>query len=251
MYDNAVRMGTHPARIGVGTEAGMHGCDRRLVILILQILEELAQLFYQKHTLVYNGTAAHGYDIGVIVTLLKHTARYIKTAVEIQSFLHICRLSDEALHDVRHFFNGLVTDLLRVNWKSSPAEELQSLFLDDNLQHLFGLVSGKLILGEEEHANAVFALITKLNAKRLCYLLKEFVGDLQHDADTVSGLSFRVFTGAMLEILYNVESLLHGAVTLDAFDIGYGTDTAVVMLKARIVKTRKNGLGSRFVWGFC
>lgn len=59
------------------------------------------------------------------------------------------------------------------------------------------------------------------------------MGDLQHDADTVSGLSLRVLTCAVFQIFYNVKGLLHGAVARNTLDIGYGTDTAVVMLKAR------------------
>ena len=35
MYDKTVRMRSLPARIRVRGETGMHGCNRRLVILIL------------------------------------------------------------------------------------------------------------------------------------------------------------------------------------------------------------------------
>ena len=251
MYDDTVRMGAHPARVCVGAEAGMHGCDGGLVIRVLQILKELTQLLYQKHTLVYNGTATHGYDIRIVVALLKYTTCHIQTAVKVQSFFHLCRLSDKALHNVRHLFHGLVTNLLRMGRKGSPAKELQSFLLDDNLQHLLCLISGKLILGEEEHADTVLPGLAKLNAQRLCHFLKEFVGDLQHDADTVSGLSLRVLTCAVFQIFYNVKGLLHGAVARNTLDIGYGTDTAVVMLKARIIKTRSFCLVIQCVWGFC
>ncbi len=196
--NDAVRMGTHPARICVGTETGMYGCNGRLVIRILQILKELAQLLYQEHTLVYNGTAAHGCYIGIIITLFKDAACNIETAVKLQSLLNFCRLFNEALHDIWHLFHSLVTDLFRMDRKGSPAEEFQSLFLYDDFQHFLCLISCKLILREEEHADTVLSCLSKLNTKRLCHLFEEFVGDLQHDADTVSGLSFCVLTGAVL-----------------------------------------------------
>ena len=244
-------MGTHPARVGIGAETGMYGCNSGLIIRILQILKELTQLFDQEHTLVYNCAAAHGYHISVVIALLEYAACHIEATVKIQSLFHLCRLSDKALHDVRHFLYGLITDLLRMGRKGSPAKELQSLFLYNHLQHFLCLVSCKFILGEEEHADTVFTCLAKLNAKRLCYLLEEFVGNLKHDADTISGLSFRVLAGAVFQVFYNMKCLLHGTVARDTLDIGYSTDTTVVMLKARIIKTRSLCCRSRVFWGVC
>ena len=56
--DDSVWMSSHPAWIGVGTETGMYRCQSGFIILILQIREELAELFYQEHTFVDDGTAA-------------------------------------------------------------------------------------------------------------------------------------------------------------------------------------------------
>ena len=52
----AVRMRPLPGRVGVRRESGVHDRDRGLKILILQILEERAQLSDQEHTLVDNGS---------------------------------------------------------------------------------------------------------------------------------------------------------------------------------------------------
>ena len=244
-------MGTHPARVGIGAETGMYGCNSGLIIWILQILKELTQLFDQEHTLVYNCAAAHGYHISVVIALLEDAACHIEATVKIQSLFHLCRFSDKTLHDVRHFLYGLITDLLRMGRKGSPAKELQSLFLYNHLQHFLCLVSRKFILGEEEHADTVFTGLAKLNAKRLCYLLEEFVGNLKHDADAISGLSFRVLAGAVFQVFYNMKCLLHGTVARDALDIGYSTDATVVMLKARIIKARSLCCRSRVFWGVC
>ena len=56
--DKTVRMSSHPAWIGVGTETGMYDGNGRLIILILKVRKEQTQLAYQEHTFVYNGPAA-------------------------------------------------------------------------------------------------------------------------------------------------------------------------------------------------
>ena len=175
MYDDTVRMCTHPARIGIGAEAGMHGCDRGLVVRILQIIKELTQFFDQEHTLIYNSTTAHGHHIGVVITLFKYASGNIQSAVKIQTLFHILRLADKALHDVRHFLYGLISDLFRMDRKISPAKELQSLFLYDDLQHFFCLISGKLILRKKEHTYAIFPFAAKFDSQRCRYLLKKFM----------------------------------------------------------------------------
>ena len=236
--DETVRMSTHPARIRVRTETGVNRCDCRLVIRILKILKEESQLFYKEHTLVYNRSTAQRYDIGVIITLLKHTAGNIETTVKVKSLLHVCRLSDKSLHDVRHLCDCLVTDQFRMSREITPAEELESLFLDDDLEHLFRLISRKLVLREEEHADAILALSTELDSERFCHLLKKFVGNLKHDSDTITCLALRVFSGAVLKVFHDVKCLVYCSMGLNAFDIGNCSDTTVVMLKSGIVKTR-------------
>ncbi len=57
MYNKTVRMCTLPARICVGAETGMYGSDRRFIIRTLQIGKEFAELSYEKHTLVDDGSA--------------------------------------------------------------------------------------------------------------------------------------------------------------------------------------------------
>ena len=57
VHNKAVWMCTFPAWIRIGTESGMYRCNGRFIVRALQIFEKGAQLPYQKHTFVYNGTA--------------------------------------------------------------------------------------------------------------------------------------------------------------------------------------------------
>ena len=77
MYDKTVRMGSFPARCRIGTETGMYHGDRGIIIRALQIIKELSELSYQKHTLVDDGTAGQGQHVGVIVTESKNTASHV------------------------------------------------------------------------------------------------------------------------------------------------------------------------------
>ena len=57
------------------------------------------------------------------------------------------------------------------------------------------------------------------------------MGNLNHDTNTVSGLAFRILTGSVLQILYDLQRILYGRAALLSVNIDTGSDTAVIMLK--------------------
>ena len=156
VYDETVRMGSLPTWVRVRAEPGMHHGDCRFIIDILQIAEEGAELSYEEHTFVYDGTAGKRWHVGVVVALFENTAYDVQTTVESDSLFHILRFFDECLHDVRHTLSCLMAENFRNGRHGSPSKEFQSLFFHDDLKHLFCLVPFQLILWEEEYADAVF-----------------------------------------------------------------------------------------------
>ncbi len=58
MNNKAVGMGSHPAGVCIGTEPGMNHCNGRFIILILEVRKKFPKFLHQKHTLIYNGSAA-------------------------------------------------------------------------------------------------------------------------------------------------------------------------------------------------
>ena len=76
-----------------------------------------------------------------------------------------------------------------------------------------------------------------MDAQRLCHLFKKAVGNLKHDANAVAGLALGVLAGPVLQILHDVECLIDCLMGLDAFDVGNRPDSAVVMLKTRVVQS--------------
>ena len=235
VQDEAVRMCALPGRVGVGGETGMYHRNGGLVILIQQVAVEVAQLADQKHALIYNGAAGERNDIGVVVGLLKDAARHVQLAVKIQTLIYVLRAGNEALLDVRHTGECLVAQNVRIDGHGAPAEELHALFFDNNLEHLLCLRTLERILREEEHRDAVIALFANLDAGLRGSLGEEVVGNLQHDADAVTGLALGVLAGAVLQLFYNRQCIVHRLVRFSALDIDNCADAAGIMLIPRIV----------------
>ena len=61
------------------------------------------------------------------------------------------------------------------------------------------------------------------------------MGNLQHDADAVTGLALGVLAGAVLQLLYNRQRIVHRLVRFSALDIDDCADAAGIMLIPRIV----------------
>ena len=113
----------------------------------------------------------------------------------------------------------------------TPAEEFHSFLFHNDLEHLLRLVAAQLFLREEEHANTVFSLSADFHAQSLCNSCKKFVGDLGQNTDTVTGLTFRILTGSVLQILYDLQRILNSSAAFLSMNIDTGSDTAVIMLK--------------------
>ena len=238
MYQETIGMCTLPAGHSVRRETGVNQCDGTLVVLTLQIQEEGTKLSYQKHTFINQGTAGTGYHIGVLDGLFEHTSCDVKLPVEIQSFFHILRFLNKCLHNTRHLLQCFTSQHLRIGGYLSPSKEVHAFLLYDDLEHFLRLVAFQLILGKEKHSDTVFSLPSKLNTKLRTLFREKFMGNLNHDTNTVSGLAFRILAGAVFQILYNAQCIFYRLVRFDAFNIYDSADTAVVMFKARVIHSR-------------
>ena len=170
VYHHAVRMRTLPAGVGIGTETGVHNTDCRMIIRTVQVMVEQAQLIYQEHALVYNGTAGTGNHIGFAVPLLKYHPCDIQLPVKFQTLLTVIRFFNKCLHNVRHAVQRFGTQHIRIYRHFTPAQEFQMFFLQHVLKGLHGLFIFFLSLREEEHGNSVFPLFTDGNSGFLCHL---------------------------------------------------------------------------------
>ena len=198
VYHETVRMCSLPTWIGVGRETRMYHSDSRFKILALQISKESTELTYQEHSFINNGSAGKRNHISIVCRLLKHTSCNVKSAVKSETLFHISRLLHKALHNVRHAFHCFMSQYIRKSGNFTPAKEFQAFLLHNDLKHFLCLISAKLFLREEEHANTIFSLFADLNSKSLGHSCEKFMRNLGQDTNTVTGLAFCILTSSML-----------------------------------------------------
>lgn len=122
-----------------------------------------------------------------------------------------------------------------------PAQEGQTLFFNDDLEHLHPLAALQFFLREEEHPRAVLPLTGQVDAQGRADFGEKTVRHLGQNAHAVAGLSLGVPAGAMLQIFHNGQRVGYDPVAFATVDIGDGADTAAVMLPLGAVQ----GVGYR------
>ena len=153
----------------------MYHCDGRLIILILQISKELAELPHKEHSFVDDRTAGKRNYICIVAALFKYTPYNIEPAVKIYSFPDLLRTFYKRLHDTWHTINSRFSEHFRMYRHLSPPEEIQSFFFNNDFKYIFSLIAFQLILRQEKHTNSVIPFAFQVNAQRLTDFLKEFV----------------------------------------------------------------------------
>ena len=124
-----------------------------------------------------------------------------------------------------------MTKNLREDRYCTPSKKFQALFFHDDLEHLLCLVTFQFILWEEELGDTILSLLSDRDPQFVTFFFEEFVGDLQQDTYTVSGLSLCIFSCTMLQIFYDFQSIFYCGVAFDAFTVDDRSDTTVIMLK--------------------
>ena len=238
VQDEAVGVGAHPAGVGVGGEAAVHHADGRFIVGVLQVGVEQAQVVHEEHALVHDGAAGQAGHIGAVAGLLEHAAHDVELAVEVDALAHLGGLFDKALPDGGHTVAGFLAHGVRVHGHLAPGQKFQALFAGDHLEQLHGLGPQVFVLGEEEHAHAVFALVAQADVHFLGHFGEELVADLQQDAHAVAGLALGILTGAVLQPLHDGQCIVHGLVALAALDVHHSADAAGVVLKLWIVQAK-------------
>jgi len=229
-------MSSHPAWICVGTESGMYDRDRRYIILVLQIHKEGTKLAYQKHSFINDSTAGAGHYISILTALLfKDTTCHIELPVKIKPFLHIIRSFHKTLYNIRHTFQCLVTQNIRLDRYFSPSKEFHTFLLNNDLKHTLCLIALQLILRQEEHSHTIITFPANLNSKGFCLFLKKPVRNLKHDTYSITGLTFCILTGTMFQFFHNLQCSGYCVMGFVPLDVDDGTNTTVVVLKMWVI----------------
>ena len=219
----------------------MHDGDGGLIVLVPQIVKEGAQLPHQEHAFVDDGPAGKAHHIAALVALLKDPPHDVEPAVKGKAHGHVLRLFHKALADHRHAVPRPVAQHRGPHRHHPPAQKFQAFFFHNDLEHLLSLTAGQLVLGQKEHAHAVFPLAANGDAQPGAHLAEEFVGHLGEDAHAVAGLALGVLARAVLQMFHDGQRVGHRLVALAAVNVHNGADAAVVVLELRAVKALAAG----------
>ncbi len=177
--------------------------DGALTVRVRQIGIELPQLLHQKHSLIDNRPAGERGDIGIDIGLFKYPPDNIQPPVELQTPGTVLRALHEAVADMGHTASRLLPQHLRMDRHVPPAQELQSLLVHNDLQHLLGLGPPDPVLGEEEHPHAIIPFTPQSDSEVTGGFYHQPVGHLEQQAHAVAGLSGGVLSGAVLQLFHD------------------------------------------------
>jgi hypothetical protein len=119
---------------------------------------------------------------------------------------------------------------LAVDRHVAPAEQHLALGLDGALHLLFAGQAGGVFLGQEDHADAVFAGRGQRDALLGHLFAVQRVGQLDQDAGAVAHQLVRAHRAAVVQVLEDLQALQDDGVALLALDVGHEADAAGVVL---------------------
>ena len=137
---------------------------------------------------------------------------------------------------------------VRVDRHVAPAEQHLALGLDRALELLLAGQAGRVLLGQEDHADAVLAGGRQLDALLGHLFAVQRVGQLDQDAGAVAHQLVGADGAAVVQVLQDLQRLADDVVALLALDVGDEADAAgVVLVGGRIqaVFLQMGDLGSR------
>ena len=234
--DETVGVGPLPGGVGVGGETGMDDGQSGLVVRVLEVGVELPQLPDQEHALIDDGAAGEGGDIGALGGVLEEPPDHIEPPVEVRTGGGLRRTGQEGLLDHGHLVQGSPAEDLGADRHLPPAQEGEALLGGDVLKQLPGLAPPLVVLGEEKHAHTVVSGARQGDAGLFGGLGEEGVRDLDQDAHAVAGLSPGVLAGPVLQLLHDLQGVVHCPVAGSSLNVHHGADAAGVVLKVRPVK---------------
>ena len=198
----------------------MHEGQRRLGVGVCQIRIEAAHLGGDQHALVDDRARAHraviedlaGEGAFCICLLLDHAAAYIEGTLEVLALRSALRTAQEGLDDRRHAGTGRAAQIVVVGRHGTPEEQGNPLCGAAILEDALGNLEAFGILGEEEHRDAVVALIRQEVPIALGLAAEEAMRDLKQDARTVAALGVGAFSAAVFQVFQNGQGIVDDAI---------------------------------------
>ena len=253
----AIRVRQRPLGEGVGGETLVHQAESRDAAQVLQVAIVSTNLIGQQQALVDDGTARHaGYVILFAVLELERLdvgAGGLADDVELalQRVLNddVVAASNEDLADNRLLLahRGRHRHVM-VHRHIAPAQQHLPLGLDGTLHLLLASQARGVLLGQKDHAHAVFTRWRQGYALRRHLLAIQRIGQLNQNAGAIAHQFVSTDRATVIEVFQNLERVLDNVVRLGALDMGHKANaTRVVFLVGRIqtVFLKVRDLGNR------
>ena len=245
-----VRVGQRPFGEGVGREALVHQRERGDHAWIGQVLVVLAHLVGQQQALVDDGAAAHaGHVVLAAVRQLerldggrRRLADHVQLAFQRVGHDHVGTAADEDLaqnrllgaHRRRHRH-------LAVDRHVAPPQQHLALGLHGALELLLAGEARRVLLRQEDLADAVFAGRRQVDAGGGHLGAEVFVGDLDQDARAVAHQLVGADGAAMVEVLEDLQALRDDRMRALALDVRHEADAAGIVLVRCVVQPARSG----------
>ncbi len=242
---HAVGVGQRPFREGVGAETLVHQRQRTDGARVGQVLEVHAHLVGQQQALVDDGAAAHAGH--VVLAAVREFQRLdggaggladdVELALQRVGHDDVGAAADEDLADDGLFrAHGRAHRHLAVDRHVAPAQQHLALGLHGALQFLLAGQARGLFLGQEDHADAVFAGWGQRDALARHLGAIKVIGDLDQDARAVAHQLVGAHRAAVVEVLEDLQALLHDGMRLRALDVRHEADATGVVFTRRVVE---------------
>lgn len=130
----------------------------------------------------------------------------------------------------------LLADKALINGNLPPAQHRLPLFLHDFLKNTLLLLPEIMVPVRKNHAYTILPLLGQMEPQHLALPLEKLMGNLGQYPCAVAALLVRPLTAPVLQVLQNLQGIIHNAIGPFPLDIRHKTDTAGIMLIPRIIQ---------------
>ena len=245
VHDVALGMRAFPGRRGVRGVARVDQGDGRLDRGVGKVQVERPELAGKQHALVHDDACAHGADIEDVLlrhahalgALLDGAACDIEGPFELHAALNRTGSHHEGLPDAR--LAGLCrrTQVVRIDGHLAPEEHGEAVFRAALLYERAGLLEQILIAREEQHGDAVVALVGQKAATLLGFLAEEPVRYLEEDACSVARVRLQARAASMVHVEKHRQGVAEHLMGANALDVCQCANAACVVLELRAIQS--------------
>ena len=245
VHDVALRVRAFPGGRGVRGVARVDQGDGRLDRGVGKVQVKRPELAGKQHALVHDDASAHGADVEDVLlrhahalgALLNGAACDIKGPFELYAALDRTGSHHKSLPDARLAGLCRCAQVVCVDGHLAPKEHGKAVFRAALLNERARLFEQILVAREEQHGNAVVALVGQKAAALLSFLAEEPVRYLEKDACSVTRVRLQARAASMVHVEKHRQGVAEHLMGANALDIGQRTDAACVVLELRAIQS--------------